>query len=1129
MQSVNFEFLRSVDSELASLAGFAESYAQTDPASAAVKLRLFAERMVAHIYKQQRLSPPMGDNLIDFLKGEEFVRLVPKPVINVLHSIRMTGNSGAHGQDVAASAALGLVESTYQIALWWFVTFRSGDKASVPAYQPPPAGGAGAGFKAKLKREKKEALEALAKQTEAFRQLNAELEQTRAALDAAQHEAELAAATAKAAATASTLDLNELDTRLQLIDAELAAAGWDVGPHPTSTDEVGQEVEVDGQPTKTGTGYADYVLWDDNGKPLAVVEAKRTIEKAEKGQTQAKLYADALDKKHGQRPIIFYTNGYDIWLWDDASNYPPRKLFGFYSKDSLQLLVYQRGARQALADLGPKTDIAGRPYQIETIKRVTEKFESRRRKALIVQATGTGKTRVAIGLSELLIRANWAKRILFLCDRKELRKQAKNAYGEFLDAPLTIVNARTPDDRNQRIYLGTYPAMLKIFRRFDVGFFDLIIADESHRSVYNVYGELFRYFDALQVGLTATPVGFVSRNTFDLFECEPGNPTAHYPYDRAVEENYLVPYEVKTFTTDFLRRGIKHGQLNEEQIQALIDKGEDPESLIYEARDVDAKVYNKDTGRHILRNLMENGIRDAAGQTVGKTIVFARSHDHAVLLQRTFDEMYPQFGGTFCRVIDNYDPRAEQLIDDFKDPANPLTIAISVDMLDTGIDVPEVVNLVFAKPVYSRVKFDQMIGRGTRLSPDLFGPGQDKTRFRIFDHWGNFDFFEFDYKPVEPATPKALTELLFEARIELAEATLTAQVEPAFALAIDLIARDIRDLPQQSIAVREKWRTVQGLLQDGVLKQWAAGSVQSLRGDIAPLMRWRNIRGHTEAHDFDLLMTRSQLAALRQSAALADCKTQVIERVSALRINLTPVAEKLDLIKQVKTDAYWDGISATALEQARIGLRGIIHHRQKPTGPGGEAMREIDTPEDAAGIQSGDRKGLAPGNDMKLYEKKVEQALKDHFRENPVLQKIRRLEPVTEQELDQLASLILTQHPDINLTELKQFYAEAASLDVILRGLVGLEAEAVRQRVESFIHAHPGLNARQIRFLTLLQNHIARYGAISVERLYEAPFTDISADGVDGVFSQDVADELIAFIESFRPASGRSPQQDTPN
>ena len=447
---------------------------------------------------------------------------------------------------------------------------------------------------------------------------------------------------------------------------------------------------------------------------------------------------------HGQRPVIFYTNGYDIWMWDDVLGYPPRKVFGYYSKDSLQYLVnFQRKARKPLNSLEPNATIVNRLYQIEAIKRVSERFTDGHRKALIVQATGTGKTRVAIALAELLIRAGWVKRVLFLCDRRELRKQAKNAFGDFLSEPIRIVSSRVNQAASERIFLATYPAMQKVFQSFDVGFFDLIIADELHRSIYNVYGDMFHYFDCLQIGLTATPVDYVSRNTFSLFGCEGQLPTANYDLEQAVKEGFLTPFEVFEHTTQFLREGIRLDILTKEQIQQLEEQGEDPAQYDFSSEQIDKIIYNKDTNRAILRNLMENGLRDVTGQLPGKSIIFARNHQHAVLMRQLFDEMYPQYGGRFCQVIDNYDPRAEQLIDDFKGDGNnsDLTIAISVDMLDTGIDIPEILNLVFAKPVRSPVKFWQMIGRGTRLKEDLFGPGQRQEGLSNLRSLGEFRTF----------------------------------------------------------------------------------------------------------------------------------------------------------------------------------------------------------------------------------------------------------------------------------------------------------------------------------------------------------------------------------------------------
>lgn len=1120
-KSVNFEFLRPRWGDLAALGGFAEQYAHPDPQSALVKLRLFAERMVDGIYQRLGLPKLPQAHLIDLLNNDVFRAVTPAVVLDKLHAVRIHGNKAAHGETISRNTALWLLRECHDLGRWFFVAYMDGDQADCPSYQEPPAGGLAGATKAKLKQEKKAALGKLARQEAQLESLLTELEAARAALATTQAQVDQQTAAATARQAADVLQFDEATTRRRLIDSQLVLYGWRAGENGTDTEEVRQEYPVAHQPTATGQGYADYVLWDDNGKPLAVIEAKKTALDAEQGRTQARLYADGLERDHGQRPVIFYTNGFDIWLWDDAQGYPPRQLFGLYSKDSLQYLIYQRRATQALDSVPINPDIVDRLYQFEAIKRITERFTARRRKALNVQATGTGKTRVAIALTDVLNRAGWVKRVLFLCDRRELRKQAKNSFNDFLNEPLVVVNARTARDRNQRIYLATYPAMLKVFQTFDVGFFDLLIADESHRSIYNVYGDLFRYFDCLQVGLTATPVEFVSRNTYRLFDCENQLPTFHYDFARAVQEGYVVPFEVRTFTTDFLRRGIKYTQLSEEQRRELEEGGEDPRLFDYEVRDVDANVYNKDTSRHVLRNLMENGILDGSGQ-LGKSIIFARNHEHAVQLRKVFDELYPQYGGQFCQVIDNYDPRAEQLIDDFKQRDHPLTIAISVDMLDTGIDVPEVVNLVFAKPVYSKVKFWQMIGRGSRLCPDLFGPGRDKPCFRIFDHWGNFDFFDFHYQPVEPVTPKSLMQRLFEARIELAEMALRATEPAVFESTVQLLEADLKSLPADSIAVREKWRVLRSVSQPGVLAAWAPATVAALRGEIAPLLQWVNIRGHVEAHELDLLMTQLQIERLRQSGRFDDYRIDLLDRVNNLRMHLNPVREKAELIKQIRSPRFWREVTAAQLESVRQELRTIIHHQQKPGRGAVTGPKVIDVSD--GDIRAATRTSSVPVVDLKVYRKQVEDALVQLFERDPILRKIRRGEPVSPAELTSLTALVLTQNPDVRLDVLAQFFDAALPLDFILRSIVGMEPEAVKARFAAFVRRHPGLNAKQTRFLSLLQNHLARHGAIEIERLYDSPFTRVDADGIDGVFGDEQADELIALLDTFGP----NPAQEAP-
>jgi type I restriction enzyme R subunit len=1123
MKSENFEILRSRWPELAALGGFAEVYAHPDPTSALVKLRLFAENVTKDIYRELSLPTPEQPTFIDLLKNPSFVAITPKVILDKLHALRIHGNKAAHGNEGYSRTALWLLQEAYDLSRWLFVQYGKGQISAIPPFQaprPPPKESNSA-----EKRERRQILEKLAAQEAQMDALLRELDAARQTASAAEKKAEeLQAIAAAANAAANVLHFDEATTRRRLIDSQLASVGWNVAAGEASTDQVGKEVELGHQPTDSGIGYADYVLWDDNGNPLAVIEAKKTSVEPERGRHQAKLYADGLEKTYGHRPVIFYTNGFDIWMWDDAQGFPPRKLYGFYSKDSLQHLAnYQRKERKPLNTVEINEQIVNRLYQIEAIKRVCERFAGKHRTALIVQATGTGKTRVAIALTDLLIRAGWVKRVLFLCDRRELRKQAKNAFNDFLPEPIRIVTSRVRSNASERVFLATYPAMQKVFQSFDPGFFDLIIADESHRSIYNVYGDIFRHFDCHQIGLTATPVDFVTKSTFRLFDCEGLLPTANYDLEQAVEDGYLTPFEVFEHTTQFLREGIRLDSLTKEQIEELEQQGEDPTQYDFSSEQIDKVIYNKDTNRAILRNLMENGLRDATGQLPGKSIIFARNHQHAILLSQLFDELYPQYGGKFCRVIDNYDPRAEQLIDDFKGSGsnNDLTIAISVDMLDTGIDIPEIVNLAFAKPIKSPVKFWQMIGRGTRLCPDLFGPGRDKTIFRIFDHWGNFERFEMGYRPAEPAQGKSLLQIVFEERLTLAETALQKSEIKDFERAIKLIAADIETLPEESIAVREKWKEKRALSQGAILKEFAPATVARLRQDIAPLMQWRNIRGFGDAYELDLLIARMQNAVLRKSGQLTDLKIELFDRLSALQMHLNPVREKAEAIKRVKSDRFWDEVTVEALEEVRKPLREIMHHRQRggsqPLPP-----KIIDVTEEASGVQFNRRATSLGTLDMKAYRQIVETELRKHFETDPILKKIRAGVPVSGKDLEALVSLILTQSPNASREVLKEFFsATAEPLQWAIRAIIGMDPKAVEERFSAFARKHPLLTAKQTRFLALLQNHIARYGSITVDRLYEAPFTVVDADGLEGVFEhEDEVSDLLQVIRAFGPPDG---------
>jgi type I restriction enzyme R subunit len=601
-----------------------------------------------------------------------------------------------------------------------------------------------------------------------------------------------------------------------------------------------------------------------------------------------------------------------------------------------------------------------------------------------------------------------------------------------------------------------------------------------------------------------------------MFDCKHRTPTAYYPLDQALEEGFLVPYEVYTHTARFLREGIKYKNLTAEQKRHLEEDGEDPKDFDYENHQIDKQIFNRDTNRAIIRNLMENGIRDDTGQYPGKSIIFAQNHNHAVLLADVFNELFPQYGGKFCRVIDTYDPRAEQLIDDFKsDKDSDPRVAISVDMLDTGIDVPEIVNLVFAKPIRSLVKFEQMIGRGSRLCPDLFGPDKNKSHFRIFDHWGNFEFFDKRYKKAEPSVSKSLMQQLFEARLNLARTALKHSRPEALDLVIPLIKEDLDRLSEETIIVREKWREKRDVSRPEVLHRFDPAVELILRKQMAPLMQWADIRGEIPAYRFDLLMTELQIELIKKSGRFDDFKSRLLDQIGRLQMHLNPVREKADTIKSLKSAEFWALATVERLETIRRELRGIMKYMAKTVY---EPLRPkfIDLHDGQEKFQRLPIK--LKFADMSGYRKQVQAALIKVFDQEPTLRKIKVGEPVSEADLRALTSLVLTQNQDVDQEILREFFEDTAEpLDHAIRRIIGMDADAVNARFADFIFSHPGLTANQMSFLNLLKNHISRYGAIEIEDLYEPPFTSVHSDGLDGVFvDETMIDELLAIIASFQ-------------
>ncbi|HAE39370.1 MAG TPA: restriction endonuclease subunit R [Candidatus Riflebacteria bacterium] len=784
----NFSF---IDDELKHIREFAqktELRGRLDTRYACFQARLTAETALKWIFKADReLTLPYNTMLSSLINDAGFQKIAPIQVKRSLTIIQKYGNLAAHSEHaILAQDTVLVVKQLHSFLFWLHRTYYDVNlQSDFNDKLIPDAGDIAKTSRSMIleleqkhedeEKKLRDALEAEKADKEAYKAKLAIQE-----AEIAQLKTQIAAKKAEAEAVPDTHDYSEAETRKLLIDVLLKEAGWHKGSHSLKEE---YELEgVDRNKNYTGTGFADYVLFDDNGLPLAVIEAKKTTKDAQLGKYQALDYANAIEKKFNQRPLIFYTNGYEIFIWDDHF-YPERKIQGFYKKDELQLAIERRKSRKSTLNPTINRKTVERPYQHLAIRAVTEHFETKnQRRALLVMATGSGKTRLTIALVEVLQKANWAKRVLFLCDRDSLVKQAKGAFTKFLPNCPAADLRDAKSDNLSRVCLSTYHTMMNLInefkdgeRLFSPGHFDLLVIDEAHRSIYQKFGAIFDYFDSFLVGLTATPRDEVDKNTYQMFNLtKETGPVFGYDLGEAIDQGYLLNYYKAAVSTKLSREGLTYSQLSDEDKEEydkhFVDEvtGERPEKVGKEA--INKWLFNTPTVDSFLKDLMEKGIKIAGGDKLGKTIIFARNSDHAKFIVTRFDANYPQHKGHFCAQIDyTLGKDAETMIDKFKKADGMPQIAVSVDMLDTGIDVPEVVNLVFAKPVYSKVKFWQMIGRGTRKCEDLFGPGDDKKCFYVFDHCENFEFFETNPGGVESNAVIPLSQRIFRNRLVLAD------------------------------------------------------------------------------------------------------------------------------------------------------------------------------------------------------------------------------------------------------------------------------------------------------------------------------------------------------------------------
>jgi type I restriction enzyme R subunit len=922
---------------------------------------------------------------------------------------------------------------------------------------------------------------------------------------------------------------NEKLTRKEIIDNRLKQAGWNVTDRTQVIEEFDIQLTVVEEPSTPYAGhqYSDYVLLGKDGKPLAVVEAKKTSVDAALGREQAKQYCYNIQSTQGvDLPFCFYTNGHDIYFWD-LGNYPPKKVYGFPTRDDLERYAYIRKARKQLAGELINTKIAGRNYQIASIRAVMEAVEKRKRKFLLVMATGTGKTRTCIALVDALMRAGWAERVLFLVDRIALRDQTLEAFKEHLpNEPRWPKQGEKEIATDRRIYVSTYPTMLNIIRSEEKSlsphFFDLIVVDESHRSIYNTYQEILDYFNTITLGLTATPTDVIDHNTFQLFECEDGVPTFAYSYEEAVNHipPFLSNFQVMKIKTKFQDEGINKRTISLEDQQKLMLEGKEIEEINYEGTEIEKKVINRGTNALIVREFMEESIKDANGVLPGKTIFFCISKAHARRVEEIFDSLYPEYKGELAKVLVSEDPRVYGkggLLDQFVSNDMP-RIAISVDMLDTGIDVRELVNLVFAKPVYSYTKFWQMIGRGTRLlEPEKIKPWcTQKDNFLILDCWDNFEYFKLNPRGKELKGQIPLPVRLFGVRLEKIEEAKTQGNAEIVNKEVQKIRKQVEALPKNSVVIMEAKHELQRLEDENFWSNLTSDKMEFLEAVVKPLLRTVSDVDF-KAMRFEKDIVEVSLAHLAgETEKFEILKESIIEEIGELPLSINIVAREQELIRQAQSNHYWATINEEKFEELIQKLSPLMKFREAviPLAPAKFNLKDIVAEKEF--IEFGPQhEALSVAKYRELVEKKINELVSS----SPILQKLKQGQEITTDEAEQLAEELHNEHPHITIDLLRKVYNHRkAALVQFIKHILGIEqletfAETVTKAFDDFIAKHSYLTSRQLQFLDLLKNFVLEKGDVSKRNLIESPFTMLHPEGIRGIFNQKEIDEILSLTE----------------
>ena len=1065
----NFDFLKQEAkfSSFADVAVSAERILNIDAEASVLNCRRAMEFAVKWMYSvDSSLIMPYQDKLVSLMNAEEFRDIVGPDIWKRMDFIRRLGNNAAHnGRKITFDKAKLCLEDLY--IFLDFVAYCYADNYTERQFNPALLDEADTEVKYDMLQISEIDLQALIEENKALKdQLTARREEQQQTY------------------VPKPLDLSEYETRKIYIDTMLMDAGWIEG------EDWINEVELPGMPNKSEMGRADYVLYDDAKKPLAVIEAKRTCTDVAKGRQQAQLYADVLERQYGRRPVIFLTNGFDTRIND--GQYPERKVSVIYSKRDLEKWFNLLSMRTSLDHISVNKDIAGRYYQEGAVKAVCDSFgKKNRRKALLVMATGSGKTRTVIALCDVLLRHGWVKDILFLADRNSLVTQAKRNFVNLLP-DLSVANlCEEKENYTAHCVFSTYQTMMNCIdsvrdekgKLFTCGHFDLVICDEVHRSIYNKYRDIFKYFDAPLVGLTATPKDEIDKNTYNIFELENGVPTYGYDLAQAVKDGYLVDFLSVETSLKFIEQGIVYDELSEEDKEAYEntfenEDGEVPEAINSSA--LNSWIFNEDTIKKALHILMTEGIHINYGETLGKTIIFAKNHNHAEKILEVFGKEYPNLPG-YAKVIDNHMNYAQSAIDEFSEPKKLPQIAISVDMLDTGIDVPEVLNLVFFKKVMSKAKFWQMIGRGTRLCEGLLD-GEDKKKFYIFDFCGNFEFFRMN-KGKATANMTALQGAIFNLEFQISYKLQDLQYQTERLTAyrnalIEHMAGKVRELNRDNFAVRQHLKYVDIYSNEENYQGVSYEDTLVVREELAPLILPDG--DEASAVRFDALMYGIELAYLA-GKKYGKARTDLMKKVDAIAgvANIPEIMVQSELINKILHTDYLDNAGIVEFENIRESLRSLMKYIPK------RVLRyDTNFEDDVLSVEW--KESELENDDLKNYKAKAEYYIRQH-QDNIAIAKLKHNKPLSQTDIESLEQILWS-----DLGTKDDYEAEYGNkpLGEFVREIVGLDMNAAKEAFSEFLY-NTDLDSSQIYFVNQIVEYIVHNGLMKdLSVLQEAPFTD---------------------------------------